>query len=71
MPLCEKGSDVGLSRSRKMFFCDGCDSGMAERAPGSERRGEKEEYQAENKTKDAQGLIGRGGTGVQEYGGEI
>ena len=43
MTLSEKSSDVGLSRRRKMFFCNGSDSRMTERAPSVERLGEGEE----------------------------
>ena len=42
MTLSEKGSDVGLSRGRKVFFCHGSDSTMTERAPSVERDGEEE-----------------------------
>jgi hypothetical protein len=41
--LSEKGSDVGLSRGRKVFFCHGSDSRMTERAPSVEGWGEDEE----------------------------
>jgi hypothetical protein len=40
--LSEKGSDVGLSSWRKVFFCNGSDSRMTERAPSGERDGEEE-----------------------------
>ena len=43
MTLSEQGSDVGLSRGRKVFLCHGSDSRMTERAPSVERLGEGEE----------------------------
>ena len=62
--LGEKGSNVGLSRRRKVFFGQGRNRAMAERAPGVEGVGEEEEK--EEGVRGVQGVRGvRGVQGVQ------